>query len=114
MAIEISRFKARSFVTSQEIVDEVLSAFDSLNDADRAVVLEWLASQDNEHRGQYKELITQHHFDRPLVPIADWIKDPYYVGEAGLSLYDPWKRDLIEIFEANLYDRAILIGSLGS
>ena len=57
----------------------------------------------------------------PLVPIAEWIKDPYYVGKQGVfdwntltGLY-PYYQDLIkDIFEyEGKYDITVLSGGIG-
>lgn len=36
---------------------------------------------------------------RPIVPIREWLESPYYVGSSVNTLFDYWKRALIEIFE---------------
>lgn len=52
---------------------------------------------------------------RPIVPVKEWVKDPYYVGQQGLSLFPFWIKVIEEVFSGgNLnYNIAILSGGLG-
>lgn len=53
---------------------------------------------------------------RDIVPIEQWVNDSYYIGKAGVSLYDYWKEELIDIFKEKdnpQYNEIIIEGGLG-
>lgn len=50
---------------------------------------------------------------RDFVPIERWIESPFYIGEDGARLYDPWKQHMANVFNGG-YSEVILTGSLGS
>lgn len=53
---------------------------------------------------------------REIVPIEEWVNDSYYIGKAGVSLYDYWKEELIDIFKTEnnpQYNEIIIEGGLG-
>lgn len=47
---------------------------------------------------------------RPIVPIREWLNDPYYLGPEAKALYPFWKERLIEFFEGD-YNTMINYGS---
>ena len=53
---------------------------------------------------------------RDIVPIEQWVNDSYYIGSTGVSLYDYWKEELIDIFREKdnpQYNEIIIEGGLG-
>lgn len=53
---------------------------------------------------------------RPIVPIRQWITDPYYVGEDVSQVYPYWKDVIIDIFREDrehVINQIILTGSIG-
>lgn len=53
---------------------------------------------------------------REIVPIEQWVNDSYYIGKAGVTLYDYWKEELIDIFREKdnpQYNEIIIEGGLG-
>lgn len=53
---------------------------------------------------------------RDIIPVNKWVNDPYYVGQAGMSLYPYWKQKLSEIFDKsnkNTINEVIVTGGLG-
>lgn len=53
---------------------------------------------------------------RKIVPIEQWVNDPYYTGESGKLLYPFWKNHLIKIFSRpndQRINEIILTGSIG-
>lgn len=49
---------------------------------------------------------------REIMPLAEWLDHPYYVGEDGIGLYDYWKEELINFQESGMREW-IIFGSLG-
>ena len=59
----------------------------------------------------------------PLVPIRDWVQDPYYVGEGGVfkwndgvptGIYPYYQDFLCDLFEyENKYDMVVISGGIG-
>ncbi len=50
---------------------------------------------------------------RPVVPVEEWIKDPYYLGEVANDLYPFWRSVVIEFFNGG-YNEIILYGAMGT
>lgn len=51
---------------------------------------------------------------RPIVPIREWVNNPYYVGNSVNTLYDYWKNALIEVFDSETpINQLILTGAQG-
>lgn len=53
---------------------------------------------------------------RDIVPIDRWLEDEYYVGLSGLSLYDYWKKEMIDIFgtRKGMINEVIISGGIGT
>ena len=54
--------------------------------------------------------------ERPIIPVREWIKDPYYVGKAGLKIFPFWVRVIEDIFNEDgglNYNIAVLGGAIG-
>ena len=50
---------------------------------------------------------------KEMVPIEDWLEDPYYSGPDAVKLYPYWKKLLCELFKENSpYNEVILAGSI--
>lgn len=108
MAIFQSQCKAASFLTEQERFESLLADIQGLSDHERAFVERLLKDSDASSSVYSLE------FDREMVSVGQWLEDPYYMGEIGKMLYGPWKRDLIELFESQQYDQALIVGGIGS
>ena len=55
---------------------------------------------------------------RPIEPIETWIYDEYYVGPDAGSIYDFWRKHLIEVFRSDrspqdYIDQILIDGSIG-
>lgn len=60
-----------------------------------------------------EQLLEYEEFERPMVPIAEWLNDPYYVGLIAEDLYPKWKHDLIDFFDGDHW-LGIFTGALGT
>lgn len=49
---------------------------------------------------------------REMVPLEEWLDNPFYVGEDGARLYDFWKEELTRFFQSGKTEW-IIFGSLG-
>lgn len=49
---------------------------------------------------------------REVVPIEQWLENPFYCGEDGLFLYDYWKEEITQFIRSGLSE-IIIYGSLG-
>ena len=76
------------------------------SNADRNYILSQLFSKLSTDK---KELI------RPIVPVSEWVRDSYYVGIQGLSLFPFWIKVIEDIFEGGKlnYNIVVLGGGLG-
>ena len=50
---------------------------------------------------------------REIVPLEDWLENPFYCGDDGLQIYDYWKQEMLD-FHNSGKSEWILFGSLGS
>lgn len=52
---------------------------------------------------------------RPIMPIRQWLKDPYYVGPDVENIYPYWREKIAEIFESeNRINQVVLTGAIGT
>lgn len=52
---------------------------------------------------------------RPIIPIREWLNDPYYVGPDVENIYPYWKEKIAEIFESETrINQVILTGAIGT
>lgn len=53
---------------------------------------------------------------RPIVPVSEWVNDPYYVGKDGYEkLYPFWKDLICDIFDnGQQYTTVVLTGGIGT
>jgi len=81
--------------------------------AEQAVFLE--AAQELVEGGvsEREQILAFEEFERPIMPIRQWIEDEQMVGMLARDLFPVWKRDLIEFFEGD-YWMALFTGCLGS
>lgn len=49
---------------------------------------------------------------REIVPVEEWLENPFYCGEDGLNLYDFWKTEIAD-FVSRKFVEWIIYGSLG-
>jgi len=56
---------------------------------------------------------TDFSYKRKVVPVKDWIRDPYYVGSIAGELYPFWEEVIIEIEETKK-NELIITGGLSS
>ena len=66
----------------------------------------------------FSHLSTQKKEDliRPIIPVKEWVKDPYYVGQQGLALYPFWIKVIDDVFKGDgelRYNICIAGGGLG-
>lgn len=69
-----------------------------------------------EHLSVKKEVIENKELIRPILPVREWVKDPYYVGEQGLSLYPFWRKVIEDVFKDDgelRYNICIAGGGIG-
>lgn len=51
---------------------------------------------------------------RPIIPIEQWIEDPYYVGPDVENVYPFWKEEVIRIFQSPVtINQVVLTGAIG-
>ena len=50
---------------------------------------------------------------RPIIPVSEWVKDPYYVGQQGLALYPFWIKVIEDTFKDGKLNYNIVIASGG-
>lgn len=53
---------------------------------------------------------------RPIVPVREWVRDPYYVGQQGLALFPFWIKVIEDVFKDNgdlRYNIVIAGGGIG-
>ena len=67
----------------------------------------------------FSHLSTQKKEDliRPIIPVKEWVKDPYYVGQQGLALYPFWIKVIDDVFKGDgelRYNICIAGGGLGT
>ena len=67
----------------------------------------------------FSHLSTQKREDliRPIIPVKEWVKDPYYVGQQGLALYPFWIKVIDDVFKGDgelRYNICIAGGGLGT
>lgn len=61
--------------------------------------------------------LTRYKKIRDVVPIEQWIDNPYFVGSDGLMLYPFWKKHMIEIFKESRevkINEVVIQGSIGT
>lgn len=52
---------------------------------------------------------------RPIVPIEEWLEDPYYIGPDYESIYPFWKNEIIKIVSSkDVVNQVILSGAIGT
>ena len=52
---------------------------------------------------------------RPIMPIRQWLKDPYYVGPDVENIYPFWREKIAEIFESkDRINQVVLTGAIGT
>lgn len=52
---------------------------------------------------------------RPIIPIRDWLIDPYYVGPDAENIYPFWREHIARIFESKeRINQVILTGAIGT
>lgn len=54
---------------------------------------------------------------RPIVPVREWVRDPYYVGQQGLALFPFWIKVIEDVFKDNgdlRYNIVIAGGGIGT
>lgn len=69
-----------------------------------------------EHLAVKKEIKENKELIRPILPVREWVKDPYYVGEQGLSLYPFWRKVIEDVFKDDgelRYNICIAGGGIG-
>jgi len=89
-----------------------LPSFANLSATERELVLECIEEWEEDGTSDTAREIESMIFERPIMPIAQWLNDPYMVGTITQDLYPRWKEDLIEFFEGNHW-LAVFSGSLG-
>ena len=68
------------------------------------------------HIKQEKQDMSTYRKVREIVPIEQWVENPYYVGSDGLLLYPFWKKHMIEIFRDDReisINEVVIQGSIG-
>lgn len=84
---------------------------DNLSEEDKDILLKLLEAGLDDKEEALKPIQI-----REIVPIEEWVNDSYYIGKAGVSLYDYWKEELIDIFKTEnnpQYNEIIIEGGLG-
>lgn len=84
-----------------------------LSGPEKEAILQILKDFEDTGRSPIYEAASKIIYERPVVPIAEFIRDPYYFGNFTSTIYPSIIDDMIEIFSGN-YSEVILGGSLGS
>lgn len=101
------KFKSYSLFTADELDESIMHDLENMTDEERAVFFEILQNPNFESDLNAMEL------DREIVSVTQWLEDDYYMGSIGKSIYQPWKDDLVELFETSQYDTSIVQGGIG-
>lgn len=109
MAIRTEGFRTYSELQYRECVDSISHALVDMSEEEREAFFLMLEAEDIEMEGLTRGL----EYDREIVDIVTWLKDPYYMGEVTQSIFGVWQDDLIELFASKQYNSAMIIGSLG-
>jgi hypothetical protein len=95
--------------------DDIIAQINALSVEERNVFFLMMYETFGENAPPQSILLAKgEEYDRTPVDVRAWLEDPYYMGEVGKGIYGPWKSDLIELFESNQYDEAVIVGSIGS
>lgn len=85
---------------AREVLYNDRALFDSLNVAERSLVVEWLAEAivDGEAQTMMHDLLWEIDYIRKPPTIEQFIEDDYYFGHSASFLHPRWKEDLHEVF----------------
>lgn len=113
MAIVDAGGRYRSTRSDEDIQKIIENELDGMSPEERDAFLVILNDYKHEGRSPFLEVASNYVYKYPPVPMDIWMKDPYYLGEAGGSIFPELKKDLTECFDGR-YEEALIGGSLGA
>lgn len=111
MSVHQSKSKSFSYLSERELLESLAADLEAMTEAEREM---FIMALDTEDYSMHAMAMAELELEREIVPISDWLEDPYHMGEIGKTLYKPWKEDLIEMYESQQYDQALIVGGIGS
>lgn len=112
MIITDKNGRSRSIRTVEELEEIAGEAVAKCSPEEKKTILKII-----EEMGQGKttllDHVDSHHWLRQPVSMAQFLTDPYYLGETGMNLYDKLKSALVSLADDSGYTEVILSGSTG-
>lgn len=110
--INESAGRLRSVRTAEEIEEQLRKEMGSLSEEERAALEILLAElRTGNTEGLFNALAESEYRTKP-VSMAQFVKDPYYLGNTCENIYPKLLEDLIELFSGG-YHESIFTGSIG-
>jgi hypothetical protein len=103
----------RSIRSDEDVMAIIESEMASMSEEEKEIFKHILNDYKLSGRSPFVEVASNHIYRKPPVSVQTWLDDPYYLGEAGKSIFPELKKDLTECFEGR-YEEALIGGSLGS
>lgn len=105
----------------ERVAEEVLYndrvLFDKLSEAERALVVEWLAESivDGRAETMLHDLLWEIDYIRKPPSIEEFVENEYYFGHSAAFLHPRWKEDLFEVFKpGSVIFEWIFTGAIGT
>jgi hypothetical protein len=111
MVVLQDRFKSKSVLLQSEWDNVVKGQLDQLTPEEYECLMEMMSDEAKLLEFSSDAMLDE--YERIPVSIEEWLSE-YYLGDSIKALYAAWKRDLILLFSSQMYDSAILLGSLSS
>jgi hypothetical protein len=108
VVVHHTRLRSWSERTPEEFIDNLSTTLESLT-PDQYEILQVLLNDEKLY-----SLVTEIEYEREVVPVEEWLEDPYHMGEVVKNLYPQWREDLLELFTSSQYYVALITGGLGS
>jgi hypothetical protein len=105
--------RRRSIRTTSEDVLSFEDGYALCTPEERALVHALLSDDHPNDAAKLSLELNDSLYQRPLVPIQQFIEDPYYLGDSMMTLYPALKQDIIDLFAAP-YREVVLTGSIGA
>jgi hypothetical protein len=107
--IEIKNGRFRSSRTIEELENALHNEIKSLTDSEREVLDLLFAEVRDGGDPSLLHWLESAEYKRPVVPMEQFLTDPYYLGVTCSTVYPKLKADLVELFEGG-YSEAVLTG----
>lgn len=105
------RFRSyRPVDEARKLIEEEISSLDEDEKAALEVLVQELATQQQQEILNEAERMEWDPDTGPPIPISQWVNDEYYLGETARTLWPRLKEDMVEFFEGD-YAECVLTGS---